>query len=224
MIISSMYQEPIIWISKKAMDKMRAYVDISDKEIGWLVLVDKISFCEYEIIDCILPHQEVNAVTCELSPGALQDISYELLSQGRDEDYMKIKGWCHSHVNMGINPSYQDDKQMYDFEEGNDWFIRGILNKKGEMKFDIFDFKHELIYEDVEAKQTIEDNEYFNVQREIQEKITVKKEIVKAPTVSKQFSKKDNLYTDLLDAESWDEYYEKMYKNYYSEDYLREEF
>ena len=41
---------------------------------------------------------------------------------------------------MSPSPSGQDDSQMDYFKDGNDWFIRLITNKKGDMNITIYDY------------------------------------------------------------------------------------
>ena len=59
----------------------------------------------------------------------------------------ELRGWGHSHVNMGITPSGQDDNQMETFSEGgHPCFLRIIANKKGEFRIDLYDFQQGILY------------------------------------------------------------------------------
>ena len=71
---------------------------------------------------------------------------------------MELRG--HSHVNMGVGPSGQDDSMILEFKT-RDFFIRGIFNKKGDIKMDIYDFKNNIKYLDVnpEFESDITDEE-----------------------------------------------------------------
>lgn len=138
-----------ILVSELAYKQMEFIVKNSSEEVGWLLIVDKCEGNKFDVRECIILDQEVNGVTCELSPEALNSLALELLTNGQEDLYDRIGGWCHSHVNMPVIPSSQDNEQMKYFKDGNDWFIRGIANKKGELKFDIFDYKTGLIFEDV---------------------------------------------------------------------------
>lgn len=62
----------------------------------------------------------------------------------------KIKAWFHSHVNMGVTPSGQDEKQAQELMSDAEWFIRGIFNKRGE--YSLFIHWHGI---DIEAKMDI---------------------------------------------------------------------
>ena len=55
--------------------------------------------------------------------------------------------WGHSHVDMGVISSAQDDKQMETFADGgHNWFIRIIVNKKGDIRLDLYDYENGIIY------------------------------------------------------------------------------
>lgn len=210
MRIESMYNEPVVYIRPIAYLKMLSYVEQADKEMGWLVIAFK-EGDDYIIHDCIIPKQQVSAVTCEIDPEGIQNIMYELLAQDLDDYASSIKGWCHSHVDMPVNPSVQDDNQMYDFEEGNEWFIRGILNKKGDMKFDVFDYTNQLIYEDLDVKIEIPSDIIKETTKEIKDNVTEKK-----------YKPVDKLHTDKLDVDEWDNYY--YYKNMWRDSYDKTSF
>lgn len=127
-----------LFIKAEAKAKMEMYCDLSDGEIGWLAFVEKVGNSGYLITDCVLLKQEVNGTTTEIDPSAL----IEFWNETPVEEQCKIKCWGHSHVNMGVTPSGQDDSQMEYFKDGNPWFIRLITNKKREYHIDIFDYEH----------------------------------------------------------------------------------
>ena len=125
-----------VYILPDARAKMEMYCELCDKEIGWLGFVKKYSGTGYLITDVVLLKQEVHATTTEIDPQAL----LELWGQTPVEQQADIKLWGHSHVNMSPSPSGQDDSQMDYFKDGNDWFIRLITNKKGDMNITIYDY------------------------------------------------------------------------------------
>lgn len=128
-----------IYITQLAKRKMELYCELCSDEIGWMAYVDKLADNKgYMITDCILLKQKVHAGTTEIDPLAL----LELWNSITPELQNKIKCWGHSHVNMSPTPSGQDNDQMKYFEDGNDWFIRIITNKKGELNVDFYDFKN----------------------------------------------------------------------------------
>lgn len=158
---------PQVVIKNSVLDDMRAIVKVSPVEIGWLTLVEqrrddqgKLFFYVYDII---VPLQGVSATTTEIDPTWLQEEFAKGLDLSKEEDmkkYNDLRGWFHSHVHMQVNPSDQDDRQMKDFEEnGCEWFIRGIANKHGMMKIDLFLYDIGIILKDVSWRPEEEEQE-----------------------------------------------------------------
>lgn len=125
-----------VYILPDARAKMEMYCELCDKEIGWLGFVKRFPGTGYLITDVVLLKQEVHATTTEIDPQALLDFWAETPVEKQAD----IKLWGHSHVNMNPSPSGQDDDQMDYFKDGNDWFIRLITNKKGDMNITIYDY------------------------------------------------------------------------------------
>lgn len=154
---------PQVAIMQIALDKMKLYVDECNDEIGWMGTARREN--NFILIDDVfLFAQEVHATTTEITPDGLSEFATELLEQGDAgiDIWNNLKMWGHSHVNMGITPSHQDDKQMETFKEGgHDWFLRLIANKKGELKLDLYDYHNGIIFTDLPwvAVQAAEENE-----------------------------------------------------------------
>lgn len=135
-----------VYILPDARAKMEMYCELCAKEIGWLGFVKKFPGTGYLITDVVLLKQEVHATTTEIDPAALLDFWAETPVEQQGD----IKLWGHSHVNMAPSPSGQDDSQMDYFKDGNDWFIRLITNKKGDMNITIYDYANGVqIHDDV---------------------------------------------------------------------------
>lgn len=179
-----------VYILPEARAKMEMYCELCAKEIGWLGFVKKCPGAGYLITDVVLLKQEVHATTTEIDPAALLDF----WAQTPVEQQADIKLWGHSHVNMSPSPSGQDDSQMDYFKDGNDWFIRLITNKKGDMNITIYDFANGVeIHDDklytynpkrVELREQIE--------AEIKEKVTEKKYTPPAKTTTPSYTAKTN--------------------------------
>lgn len=144
-------QAPKVYISDGAMIKMKYYIDGCDDEIGWMGTAS-MNKHGYYIEDVLLFEQDVHSTTTEITPEGLGEFAEELLKQEDGvEIWNTIKVWGHSHVNMSTSASGQDDEQMEVFSDnGHDWFIRIIANKKGEMQVDVYDFDTGIIYYNVE--------------------------------------------------------------------------
>lgn len=137
---------PHVLLNETALNKMYLYTKNApgQDEIGWLgTAFYHEESNQYLIDDVFLFKQQVHGTTTEITPQGLEEFGMELLQQPNGvEIWNNLKMWGHSHVNMQINPSGQDDKQMEEFSKtGHDFFIRLICNKKGDLGIDIYDYK-----------------------------------------------------------------------------------
>lgn len=143
---------PVILIDEVALNKMFLYVSECPDEIGWLgTATHDDSENTYSIHDVYLFKQQVHATTTEIKPEGLELFATEILQEPNGvEIWNNIRMWGHSHVNMGLTPSAQDNKQMQEFSEiGQEWFIRLIANKKGELCVDLFHYTKGLYFTNV---------------------------------------------------------------------------
>lgn len=157
---------PSVYISETALNKMAIYVDEApgQDEIGWLGTAYRENN-EFFIEDVFLFKQEVHGTTTEITTEGLNDFAQELLMLPNGVDiWNNIKMWGHSHVNMGISPSGQDNSQMEAFSNiGHDFFIRLICNKKGELAVDVYLYDEGLEFHNApwviqhEAEDTVAD-------------------------------------------------------------------
>jgi len=162
--------EPEILISNKAWSKMTQYVKLVDSEIGWLGTVE-IDDNIFTITDVFLVKQEVNKVTCEIDPTALIELYEQRIGDGLRVDDIIL--WGHSHNNMGVSPSGQDNNQFEEFAENNKYFIRLIMNKRGEVNIALLDSEKEIIFENLDFEFAYEDSD-VDILKEIEEKVTEK--------------------------------------------------
>lgn len=161
---------PYLLISSTALAKMRLYVEECTQEIGWLGSIQQVpddKFC-YIMDDVYLFDQEVHATTTEISPQGLSDFGVAILQEPNGmELWNRMCAWGHSHVNMGVTPSGQDDAQMNTFKSGGyPYFFRLICNKAGEIKVDMYDYSTGVIYTDIpwDEEATQED---YEIQKQI---------------------------------------------------------
>lgn len=127
-------------LAKKKMDML---VDICNEEVGWLGIVKQENRWEFLIEDIFILKQECNPVTTELDPGDQQDLWMRLHADGilreSEQDTRGLYLWGHSHHNMGVSPSSQDEKQVQAFLKGKPPFlIRVIANKRREYRVDLY--------------------------------------------------------------------------------------
>lgn len=173
-----------LYILPEARQKMEIYCDLSEGEIGWLGFVRDLGDNGFLIEDVALLKQEVHATTTEITPEGL----LEFWAKTAPENQLKIKLWGHSHVNMGVSPSGQDNSQMEYFKDGNPWFIRLITNKKREYHIDIYDYANG-IQVHMDQSDLITYNPKANelkkaIEDEIKEKVTEKKTTPSLPAKS----------------------------------------
>lgn len=153
---------PVLFISPLAFDKMQIIVEECSQEVGWLGFIEEVWNEEgnkitcYYLKDVILLKQEVNGATCELDKTAVAELYESYYLNGDPKEIAiaeSILLWGHSHVNMGVLPSSQDDKQVLEFGKNNPYFFRLIANKKGEMEIDFYDFENNLKHKNIPWKQ-----------------------------------------------------------------------
>lgn len=134
---------PWVIITPKAYQQMLLYVEIADKEVGWMGTVSRLENNCFLIEETFLLEQEVSAVETELSVEGCSKLADELLLRGEEgfDLLNKIRFWGHSHVRMGTSPSGTDESTMLRFrDEGLDWYVRGIFNKHGRAEFSVYFF------------------------------------------------------------------------------------
>lgn len=142
-----------LYVPADVLAEMHAIVDICDDEVGWMgdATRDGDDYCLNKIY---LLNQQAHRTTTELDPSAIGDLVSGFIKDHGPEEGSKMAGrisfWGHSHVNAEVNPSGQDDDTIKQFKENdNDFFIRAILNKKGKMRVDVFDFKRGVQWLDI---------------------------------------------------------------------------
>jgi uncharacterized protein YdaU (DUF1376 family) len=160
---------PRIYIHTDALTKMQVFVEECSDEIGWLGSAQRQGRNIF-LQDVFLFDQEVHQTTTEITPEGLMEFGERILNEPDGVDvWNSIKVWGHSHVNMAVTPSSQDNDQMKTFaESGHDWFIRLIANKKGDMKMDLYDYEHGILFEDLPWEE-ISTHEEDEVKRQIDE-------------------------------------------------------
>ncbi|MBP9091244.1 hypothetical protein KBI23_09455 [bacterium] len=136
-------ERPLVIITPKAYQQMLLYVEIADKEVGWMGTVSHLESNCFLIEETFLLEQEVSAVETELSVEGCSKLADELLMRGEEGFNLinKMRFWGHSHVRMGTSPSGTDESTMLRFRDENlDWYVRGIFNKHGRAEFSVYFF------------------------------------------------------------------------------------
>ncbi|RLA51067.1 MAG: hypothetical protein DRR42_11340 [Gammaproteobacteria bacterium] len=173
--------EPAIYFTREAWVKQCHLVHKCTMEVGWFALVDYDEESNsFTITELVIPCQEVTAAETDIGKEDLADAAMELIEAGKDTS--KMYAWFHSHVNMSVSPSAQDEYQVEDFlEDLADQpevpaFIRGIQNKKGELKLDVYYIQHGIAYQNVEFAVIHDDDPQWltDIDSEITAKVTAR--------------------------------------------------
>lgn len=163
---------PIVEITDRAYHDMLYLVDIVPVEVGWLGTVTVIGNV-YRIDEVFILDQEVNGTQCELSADSIAEwATKELLSHENGVDRVnRLRFWGHSHGLMGTAPSGQDDRQTEEFRGDCDFFVRGIFNKIGAARFDVYRFDLNLAFLDVSWRRVfVEDvDRRMDIERQVRE-------------------------------------------------------
>lgn len=138
---------PCVWYAAHVWDQMWHIVHACEKEVGWLGLVEEVQD-GYLITDIFLPEQIVTGAETDISEDALAELALQLINDGRDTEQLYY--WAHSHVDMGVTPSGQDEDQVDEYLKHTPVFIRGIYNKRGQSKVDVFDTTARVVHQCVE--------------------------------------------------------------------------
>jgi len=193
-------EAPDVFITPGAYLKVRALVDLCDKEVGWMGSVENAGD-EYTIYDIHMFAQEVHAAETDIDATSIGKVAHDLIQEGKLKEVNEMHFWGHSHVNMGVSPSAQDVDQAYEFEgNGVKYFICGIFNKKGEMTIDFYDYEHQEVWQELPLKLGSPD-QIANIRAEMKQLI---KEHV---TDAKSYSKSGNIQPygawDIEDDLNW---------------------
>ena len=136
-------EAPKVFYTDSAWETIRYLVDSVSTEVGWLGLVetgtnDKGVITSLTITNIYIPKQKVHGAETDIAAETLCDLAVELEESGKESE--KLIYWGHSHVNMSVSPSGQDEAQVEEFlDNGCKLFIRGIYNKQGHSKVDVYD-------------------------------------------------------------------------------------
>ena len=182
-IIKREEEIPVIELPIEVFQKMSALVRNSNEEIGWLALCKK-EANSYNIYEVTICDQEVSETTVELDEKGIQKIAEELISTNREDEMNNVRCWGHSHVDMPVSPSGQDDKTFEEYyKQCGDYFIRLIMNRKGEYYIDLADYEEGVIYKNLKLTFIYPENEFQlmkaidELERKIEELKVEKKKI-----------------------------------------------
>lgn len=175
--ISTGTKEPCLAVSHYDLECLKKIVDVAPKEAQWFFRVEKVDDNgrpTYRLYEMIIPEQFVSTAEVESDDEMMMNL-YKAVRASLDEEDQavpeqtnaKLKTlncWCHSHHNMGVTPSPQDNKQfekqcrLAAQQKIYDPQIMLIHNKKGEYYCRVWDARLALVFENLKFEvETTED-------------------------------------------------------------------
>jgi hypothetical protein len=135
---------PEIIFPIKILAIMRYIVNEISTEAGWLGSVSHAGNL-YVVDELFIPGQQVDCTTCEFTGNSVLDLGEAMEKAGKGDKIGRLRFWGHSHHSMGISPSTQDEEMAEKLtKDCQDYFIRAICNKAGEMSITFYDLAHGL--------------------------------------------------------------------------------
>jgi proteasome lid subunit RPN8/RPN11 len=152
-----------IILTQNAKRKIETYTRLAEGEISGLMRVDRVSSYSILVKDIIIFDQKSSGSETELDSEALSKFLTEEIQAGRDVS--DIKGWWHSHADMGVFWSATDTENMRTL--GCEWFLSIVSNKKKETKarLDVYN-PFRLIADDLDVEE--EPRELTEKEKQIQ--------------------------------------------------------
>lgn len=135
--------KPRVLIPSQVYADMLTLVHHFSSEVGWQGYIRKSGRSTYVIDKILVYPQLVTGVTVKDD----HDKYAAWIGQIPIDDLSKIRLYAHSHVNMGVNPS-QVDLQQFDTykQQTDDFYIMLIMNKRNELRIDIYEKEHNRTY------------------------------------------------------------------------------
>lgn len=143
------YLVPTVYYTEEAKATIDYLVAKARTEIGWLGLVEKLGV-DFLIKEIIVPKQVVSAATTEITAEDFLNAACALVEAGKNSE--ELYYWGHSHVRFAVAPSTQDELQVEEYLSNVDFFIRGIYNKFGDSKVDVYDVTRGVVHQCVDDK------------------------------------------------------------------------
>jgi len=149
LILPTKHKVPEVYFTPQTRAIIDHLVRACNQEVGWLGTVAEDNGV-YVIDQIFVPKQTVTHTETDIGLDAMGALAEELFEKGDSPD--RLYYWGHSHVNMGVSPSSQDEDQIREYLEACPKFIRSIHNKAGLQKVDFYDRDNRIIYQNLPAK------------------------------------------------------------------------
>lgn len=124
-----------IKFSSTVWDKIRTWVEMTTEEISGVGCVTMDPGNTFTVYDTFLLKQENTSAFTDIDDQSVHDLMWELI-QKDDEDnghrVTDLKFWWHSHADMGVNWSGQDDSCILKKLQHADWWLSMVINRRGQ--------------------------------------------------------------------------------------------
>ncbi len=139
---------PIVWYGPGILESIKYVIAKCTQEVGWWGTVERIGN-DFLVNKLFVPLQEVHGTETDITADTMAAMMEEIMAANGDPSTLYY--WGHSHVNMGVSPSGQDEDQVAEYlETGMPFFIRGIYNKAGAAKVDVYDTERGICHQAVQ--------------------------------------------------------------------------
>ena len=190
---------PQILLAREVADTMKYIVSVAPQEFSWYGVVQRDGMT-FLISEIIIVEQTVSDVTFDIEDTPDSNdrgrMFFEMVKEHGAEKANAVKATMHSHVNMGVQPSGYygpgnrgDLCQMWQYgQNGAEYYIMGICNKRGELRFEIFFYDLGLRVEDVPWDVYEPENE--ELRRKVEAEVRAKTLTPKIPVSTKAKKRK----------------------------------
>jgi len=150
---------PVILITNKDLARIKYIVDLAPQEAQWFHRVERKvheEYIFYHIYEMYIPEQYCSAAEVDTDPMMMMNFYKDLKKKHGDntnEIMSNMTCWSHSHHNMGVNPSRQDNKQfkvqveLASKQNKTDPQLMIIFNKKNKYYCRLWDPELSLMFE-----------------------------------------------------------------------------
>jgi hypothetical protein len=129
-----------VLVTPLAYEQMFHLADIAPSEVGCLGVCDRVGNT-FTISEIFMFRQVVEGMSNTITTEGLAEFAQQLFEVKGDEAAEllgRIRYWGHSHGDAGTGESPQDNTTMDELaESGHDFMVRGIFNRRGEIRFTI---------------------------------------------------------------------------------------
>ena len=161
-----------VTFNEKSLRYIEEIVEQNEQEVGFMGVADTSRNRSGDIESIFIRkvyypvHDEQHSSTCSFEE---HDVINRVLQENEGEyteDALKVVFYGHSHHNMGVNPSVQDNNKLLELagrpslkEPMGDVWVRSIHNKDGDIFIDVIDIKKKLYYNKIKI---IRDGELYD--------------------------------------------------------------